>query len=214
APRLWPAPYKLCRRISHIGMPGFAVLDSTRLATLRLQRLLCDARSAVVIQSDAMKDGFFYRRLVRPGLDLLPQGVTPEKIALSIALGLVLGVFPALGTTTTLCALAALVLRLNLPAIQIINYFVYPLQIALLIPFFRLGERLFHAPHLPLSVPQIYAMIHASMGEAIRFLWTTTWHAIVVWCLVAPVCAATVYAVLVPVLRRALRRVQSAAGVV
>jgi hypothetical protein len=87
-----------------------------------------------------------------------------------------------------------------------VNYFVYPRQVALLIPFSRLGERLFHAPHLPLSVPQIYAMIHANMGNAIRLLWTTTWHAVVVWCLVAPVRAAAIYAGLTPVLRRMVIR--------
>lgn len=86
------------------------------------------------------------------------------------------------------------------------NFFVYPLQIALLIPFFRLGEKLFRAPHLPLSVPQIYAMIHSNMGNAIRSLWATTWHAIVVWCLVAPLFTAAIYAVLTPSLRRAARR--------
>jgi uncharacterized protein (DUF2062 family) len=149
-----------------------------------------------------MKEGFVHRRLVRPIVDLLRQGVAPEKIALSLALGMALGVFPVLGSTTALCALAALVLRLNLPAIQIVNYFVYPLQIGLLIPFFRLGERLFRAPHLPLSVPQIYAMMHASMWDAIRSLWTTTWHAILVWCLLAPVFVALACAILVPVLRR------------
>lgn len=68
-----------------------------------------------------MKESFFHRRLIRPILDLLRQGVTPEKIALSLALGVALGVFPVLGSTTALCALAALVLRLNLPAIQIVN---------------------------------------------------------------------------------------------
>jgi uncharacterized protein (DUF2062 family) len=153
-----------------------------------------------------MTEGFFHRRLVRPILDLLRQGVTPEKIALSVALGVALGVFPMLGSTTALCALAALVLRLNLPAIQIVNYFVYPLQIALLIPFLRLGERLFRAPHLPLSVPQIYAMIHANMWDAIRSLWTTTWHAILVWCMFAPLFVAIAYGVLTPVLRRVVRR--------
>jgi uncharacterized protein (DUF2062 family) len=153
-----------------------------------------------------MKEDIFHGRLLRPILDLLRQGVTPEKIALSLALGVALGVFPLLGSTTALCALAALVLRLNLPAIQVINYFVYPLQIALLIPFFRLGERLFRAPHLPLSVPQIYAMMHANVWDAIRSLWTTTWHAILVWCLLAPLFAAVVYAVLLPALRRVLRR--------
>lgn len=153
-----------------------------------------------------MTEGFFHRRLVRPILDLLRQGVTPEKIALSVALGVALGVFPVLGSTTALCALAALVLRLNLPAIQIVNYFVYPLQIALLIPFLRLGERLFRAPHLPLSVPQIYAMIHANMWDAIRSLWTTTWHAMLVWCMFAPLFVAIAYGVLTPALRRVARR--------
>ncbi len=81
-----------------------------------------------------MEEGFFYRRLLRPILDLLRQGVTPEKMALSLALGGALGVFPALGCTTLLCLIAAIVLRLNLPAIQIVNYFVYPIQIA---PGFR-----------------------------------------------------------------------------
>jgi uncharacterized protein (DUF2062 family) len=153
-----------------------------------------------------MSESFLYRRLVRPILELLRQGVTPEKIALSLALGVVLGVFPVLGSTTALCTLAAITLQLNLPAIHVVNFFVYPLQIALLIPFYGLGEKLFRAPHLPLSVPQIYAMIHRNMGNAIRSLWATTWHAIVVWCLVAPLFAAAIYAVLTPALRRAARR--------
>jgi uncharacterized protein (DUF2062 family) len=155
-----------------------------------------------------MSNGFIQRKLVRPIIDLLKQGVTPEKMALSLALGATLGIFPALGWTTALCAIAALALRLNLPAIQIVNYFMYPAQIALLIPFFRLGEWVFHAPRLAISVPQIYAMIHANVWRAIRLLWTTTWHAIVVWCVLAPVIAGIVYIILMPVLRRALRRLQ------
>jgi len=156
--------------------------------------------------SSTLKNSFFRRRLVRPIFDLLQQGITPEKIALSIALGAAIGILPALGTTTTLCALAALVLRLNLPAIQIVNYFVYPAQIVLLLPFFRLGEKLFRAQHLPLSISQINEMIHANAWNAIKFLWTTVWHAVVVWVLLAPIFVALVYVALIPLLRRALRR--------
>ena len=159
-----------------------------------------------------MEERYFKRWLIRPILDLLRQGVTPEKIALSVALGAALGVFPAVGWTTALCALAAIILRLNLPAIQIVNYLVYPAQIALLVPFFRLGEKLFRAPHLPVSVPQIYALIHASAWNAAKLLWTTTWHAIVVWGLLAPVFVGFVYAILTPVLRRALHRQQKGTG--
>jgi uncharacterized protein (DUF2062 family) len=153
-----------------------------------------------------VQQGFFHRKLVRPILDLLRQGVTPEKIALSMALGAALGVFPALGWTTALCAIAAIVLRLNLPAIQIVNYLMYPAQIVLLVPFFRLGEKLFRAPHLAVSAPQIYGMIHASAWNAIKLLWTTTWHAMVAWGRIAPVFVGLMYVILTPVLRRVLRR--------
>lgn len=153
-----------------------------------------------------MKESFFYRKLVRPLVDLLRQGVTPEKIALSVALGVVLGAFPALGWTTALCAIAAFALRLNLPAIQIVNYFMYPVQFALLLPFFRLGEKLFGAQHLPISIKQIFDLIHTSLWGAIKLLWTTTWHAIVVWGLLAPLVVGLIYFALTPLLRRAVPR--------
>jgi uncharacterized protein (DUF2062 family) len=165
-----------------------------------------EARTLSVELDGARKEGFFRRRMVRPILELLRQGVTPEQLALSLTLGVALGVFPVLGTTTLLCALVAFLWRLNLPAIQIANYFVYPLQIALLIPFFRLGEKLFGAPHLPLSVEQILAMVHASLWGATRMLWTTIWHAALGWCFVAPVFVALSYRVLLPALRRVVRR--------
>lgn len=158
------------------------------------------------MREDRTRNGFLCRRIGRPIVDLLRQGVTPEKLALSMALGVAIGVFPVLGTTTALCALAALILRLNLPAIQIVNYFLYPAQIALLIPFFRLGEKLFRAPELPLSVSQILAMVHANAWRATRAQGTTTWHAMVAWCLVAPVFVALAYVALVWILRRVLRR--------
>ncbi|MGA2812932.1 MAG: DUF2062 domain-containing protein [Candidatus Acidiferrum sp.] len=155
-----------------------------------------------------MSDGFLQRKLVRPIIELLQQGVTPEKMALSLALGVAIGIFPGLGWTTALCAIAALLLRLNLPAIQIVNYFMYPAQIALLVPFFRAGEWLFGAPRLAISVAQVSAMMHASLANAIRVLWTTTWHAMAVWCLAAPLLTGFLYLLLTPLLRRILRRIE------
>lgn len=150
-----------------------------------------------------MKQEFFYRRIVVPILNLLRQGITPEKIALSIAFGLALGVFPVIGATTLLCALAAIVFRLNLPAIQLVNYFASPLQIALLLPFIRLGEFLFRvARPIPFSITQILEMIRADVGHAIATLWTSTMHAIAAWGLVGPVVVFLFYRLLTPLLRR------------
>lgn len=150
-----------------------------------------------------MKQGFLYRRIVVPILDLLRQGITPEKIALSIAFGLTLGVFPVIGATTLLCALAAIVFRLNLPAIQLVNYFASPLQIALLLPFIRLGEFLFRAARpIPFSIMQILEMIRADIPSAISTLWTSTMHAIGAWLLVGPLGVILLYRLLTPPLRR------------
>jgi uncharacterized protein (DUF2062 family) len=157
-----------------------------------------------------MKNGFLYRHLVAPALELLRQGTSPEKLALSLALGFVLGVFPAIGWSTTLCALIAFLWKLNLPAIQLANYFIYPAQIALLLPLFRLGEKLFHAPHLPLSVTQIFQLAHTNLWDAIELLWSTTWHAILVWALLAPFCVTVLYGVLLPIFRRIVRERASA----
>src|ERR1700674_5443840 len=54
-----------------------------------------------------------------------------------LAVGLVLGTFPVYGCPTLLCVLASLVLRVNLPALQVVNQLTLPLQIAMLMPLAR-----------------------------------------------------------------------------
>src|SRR5579862_3905632 len=142
------------------------------------------------------------RKLIDPVLDLLKQGITPEKIALSIAVGVTLGVFPVLGSTTLLCAAAAVALRLNLPAIQLVNWLAYPLQIILLLPFVRLGEAIYRAPRLPMNTTQLLALVRADAWAAAKQLWRSEIHAITAWTLVAPLAAALLYTMLAPLLRR------------
>lgn len=149
-----------------------------------------------------MSDVFIQRRVVRPVLNLLRQGSTPEKIALSIAFGLVMGIFPSLGWTTVMCLLAAVIFRLNLPVMQLVNYFAYPLQLVMLIPFIRAGEFLFHSVRLSLSLPQILAMIKTDVWHAIKVLCIATVHAIAAWALIAPLAIYVIYRILSPMLRR------------
>jgi uncharacterized protein (DUF2062 family) len=148
---------------------------------------------------------FLQKRLVRPILQLLTQGITPEQIALSLAFGIMLGVFPVLGTTTLLCLIAALVFRLNLAAVQLVNFLVYPLWFALLIPFIRLGERLFGAPPLAMTVTQMLALAHADLLHSVSVLWLTSLRAAAAWLLVGPVGIIVLYLILVPIIRRLAR---------
>jgi len=56
-----------------------------------------------------------------------------------VSFGLLWGVFPLVGTSTLLCTISALCLRLNIAVVQAVNYLVYPLQLVLLVPFMKLG---------------------------------------------------------------------------
>ena len=132
-----------------------------------------------------MNKGFFYKKAVEPVVALIKQGISPEKISLGMACGIILGVFPVLGSTTILCGLAAIIFRLNLPAIQLINYMVYPLQLVLLIPFFHLGNLLFQIEPLPLSAQELITLLRSDLWGTVRAFWSTTLHAIVAWLLVS-----------------------------
>ena len=140
------------------------------------------------------ESGFFQTRVVAPILAQLKQGITPEKIALTLALGSVLGVFPIIGATTALCALIAWRLKLNQPIIQLINYLMYPVHLLLLLPFYRAGETLFGQPHLPIF--SITELAHRFQADPLRFLadfGMVGIYGVVVWCLVAPPTVAALY---------------------
>jgi len=143
-----------------------------------------------------------HRKLIQPFIELLKQGVSPEKIALTVALGLSLGVVPVIGSTTMLCTLAAVTLRLNLPAILLINGLVYPLQLALLVPFLRAGAWIFRVDGPKLSIGQIFNLIRTGVWYAITTLWIATMHALVIWLIAGCVVSGVVYLILCAVLRR------------
>jgi uncharacterized protein (DUF2062 family) len=132
-----------------------------------------------------MNKGFFYKKAVEPVVALIKQGISPEKISLGMACGIVLGIFSVLGATTILCGMAAIIFRLNLPAIQLANYMVYPLQLVLLIPFFHLGDLLFQVEPLPLSTQELITLLRSDLWGTIRAFWNASLRAVVAWLLVS-----------------------------
>jgi uncharacterized protein (DUF2062 family) len=144
-----------------------------------------------------MRD-FLQRRLVDPLLALLRQGVSPRKLALSLALGGTIGLIPVLGVSTALCALAALTLKLNMPAIQLVNYLLTPLQLLLIIPLLRFGELLANAPPFPVTLESGLALLSHGAINAIQVLGLAIVHATLGWILLAPLCAWLLYRALEP----------------
>lgn len=136
---------------------------------------------------------WWQRRAVAPLVAQLKQGITPEKLALTLALGVVLGSFPILGAATLLCTVVAAVLRLNQPVIQVVNQAVYPLQLALLIPHYRAGEWLFQSPPVPLSLPLLFERFEADWGRFLHDFGQLAMQGIAVWGLLAPLAATAIY---------------------
>ena len=146
------------------------------------------------------------RRVVNPLEGLLRQGLTPERLAFSLALGAALGLFPVIGATTLLCAGAGAWFRLNHPALQLANYLVYPVQLPLILVFVRLGEGLLGASPVPFSVSELLAAFRADPFVFLRQFGATGLHGVLGWFLAAPALAALLYAACLFPLRAAAAR--------
>ncbi len=120
-------------------------------------------------------------RLVNPVIRFLKQGMSPLKLSLCIAIGFVLGLFPVVGVTSILCALVAVIFRLNMAVIQLINYFVYPLQLLLIIPLIKFGTWLFDINPMPYTLDQILEMVQQNTWEAFEKLWLSALLGIATW---------------------------------
>ncbi len=152
---------------------------------------------------------WFRRNVIVPVFELLRQGVTPEKLALSLAIGMALGCAPVLGATTVLAFGICYATGLNPVAMQLTNYLMYPVQVLLIIPFIRAGEMLFRARHLHISSAQIESLFHSSPANAVHLLWTAVWHALIVWLIVAPIAVGILYLIFAPILRHTAARLHS-----
>lgn len=148
--------------------------------------------------------GKFHRAALSNSAAWLSQGISPRRLALTLALGFAVGCIPVVGIPTLLCAALALALRLNLPAIQAANYIAMPLQLLLIVPFVRLGRWLapFHAasgldPRALLHLPLLSgaANLTAALGGLAA-------QALFAWVLLAAPAVALITFALTLILRR------------
>jgi uncharacterized protein (DUF2062 family) len=144
----------------------------------------------------------FLSRIRAQLVSLLRQGVSPGKLALSVALGVVCGVVPVLGISTVLSTALAMALRLNLPAIQLVNYLVTPLQLVLIVPQLRFGEWLRRAPRFPITLDSGLALLSHGVPDAVKLLGTAIGHASLAWLVLAPPVAFALFHAFAAAFRR------------
>jgi uncharacterized protein DUF2062 len=149
-----------------------------------------------------------YRRIALPIFALLRMGASPRKLAWSIAVGLLIGINPIIGSTTVFCLAAAFLLRLNVAASQLANHIVYPFELLLVIPFIRLGDVVFHTAPMPFSAKSLIHAARTSPVALTRQLWRWEWHAFTLWLGLAVVLVPIIALSITPFLHRLLVRIE------
>ena len=125
----------------------------------------------------------------------MTSGMTPQKLALTLCLGMALGTMPLLWGTSFIGIMLAHFFRLNQVALQAVNYLLYPVQLALLIPFFKLGEWLFPwGPRIPKHMLQ--ELIHAPALTSLNILGWITVKSLAAWLITAIPVLLLVYVIL------------------
>ena len=142
------------------------------------------------------------RRLLEPLLALLRQGISPRRLALCVAIAIVVGNIPILGVSTILCTFIALIFRLNLPAIQFVQAAMAPTQVLLIIPFVRLGEWILRVPPQVVSIKAALALMSQGVWQAVVVLRDAIFHAGLAWALIAPFAVYLFHRLLTPVFER------------
>jgi hypothetical protein len=137
----------------------------------------------------------------------LVQGISPRRLAFTLAVGFVLGCIPVVGIPTGLCVVVALAFRLNQPAIQAANYAAMPFQVALIVPFVRLGGKL--TPRFAQSTLDISALARSpiqlvmhSSTQILTQVGILAGQALLAWLLLAIPVAGVLTLMLTGLLRR------------
>ena len=157
----------------------------------------------LVDDADDGKRHVWWRRwIVDPIIDQLTRGVSPEKLSWTIALGVVFGVFPVMGSTTVVCLAVGWIFKLNQAILHVFKAMVYPLHLALILVFIRMGERLYGVPLIPFSIGELMVRFKNSPIQFARDFGLAAWHGISAWLLVAPIAAIIIKLAVTPLLNK------------
>ena len=146
---------------------------------------------------------FWQRRVRDPLVALFVQGLTPDKVALTLAVGSACALFPFLGFTSLLTFGVGLWLRLNQPLLQTFNQLLGPVQLLLIVVYVRIGEWLWRAQDSKFTIAEMLRVFReASIGDFMRTFGWVGVHAFTAWVLTAPALIAIVYFSVRPALSR------------
>lgn len=131
------------------------------------------------------------------------EGFTAEKLALSVTIGIVSGLFPVIGFTTLLSLALTAAFRQNLVLVQSINWTLSLFQVLLIIPLMRMGAMLWDRHEIHITLRQIEMAFQPGMLEGLETIGIFHLYGILAWCvLVIPVGTFSYFALLLAFRKR------------
>lgn len=126
---------------------------------------------------------------------LLKQGLTPRELSQSIIVSGLISTIPILGVSTFMITTISLKSKLNLPVMIALSYFMWPVQILLIIPFIRVGEFIFSVPQNHYTVDEIISSFQESFFGTLSHLSFELFCGLGGWVLTAVPVAVGIYLV-------------------
>ncbi len=121
------------------------------------------------------------------------EGLTAEKLAFSITIGIVAGIFPVFGATTLLSLFFTLLFRQNLLVVQSVQWIMALFQLMLIIPFMQFGAFLLSHPALHINIAQINHAFEPGLLSGIKTIGIFHLYAILTWILLSIPASAISY---------------------
>jgi len=163
------------------------------------------------VDSQTKHSSRLQRWVIRPIANQLRQGTSPEKLSWSVSLGLTLGVFPIMGSTSLVCFIVGHLFRLNQPVLHLFKTFTYPIHLAMILVFIRLGQNLNGVPPIPFSIPQLLTRFKDNPAQFASDFGVAALHGIEAWAITSIFLIPLLYFISLPILRKLLGKVRSAA---
>lgn len=116
----------------------------------------------------------------------LKRGLSAHQLALAFALGGTIGIMPVIWGTSLICVLIAWLLRLNQVVVQCANYLVYPLHIALFIPWLMGGDYIGGTNLINEDKAQLVTLLKTSPALFFTDFWQVNIQALLLWLLISP----------------------------
>ncbi len=113
------------------------------------------------------------------------NGLTPEKIAFSITIGILSGIFPVIGLTTILSLLLTLLFKQNFFVVQSVQWIMALFQLLLIIPFIQSGAFLLNHQILQINFEQIKLAFEPGIPEGLKTIGVLHLYGILSWSIVA-----------------------------